>query len=382
MAFHAGNDTYLLKSDNALRTIWDAGGTDTLSAAGLGFGVTLDLHEAAFNRHGQHSTTAIAFGVTIERAVGSPFDDILIGNDAANRLDGGRGADRMIGGPGNDTYIVDRRGDVVEEGSDGGTDAVRSPISLALADNVERLTLLGSKAIGGRGNGLDNILVGNAGANRLFGGGGNDRLDGGLGVDSLFGGDGDDFLIVDSMRETVDGGPGHDKLVSRVGYDLARAAPAGVEELRLNGKKAKAGYGDAGDNVLIGSSADNTLSGRGGEDRLQGGLGADRLLGGPDSDTFVWQSRDERKDQITDLELGPGGDVMNVSAALRGYDPALDDPTDWVATSLTRTTLTLSIDPDGPGGALTFTALATAELPAVVPVDVATLIADGNLFLG
>ena len=48
----------------------------------------------------------IANGVTIENAAyAGSGNDMLIGNDVANILDGGAGADRMEGGGGDDSYV-------------------------------------------------------------------------------------------------------------------------------------------------------------------------------------------------------------------------------------------------------------------------------------
>jgi len=59
---------------------------------------------------------------------------------------------------------------------------------------VENLSLTGSTAINGTGNGLNNIITGNSAANSLSGGAGNDSLNGGEGIDTLIGGAGNDTL--------------------------------------------------------------------------------------------------------------------------------------------------------------------------------------------
>ena len=50
-----------------------------------------------------------------------------------------------------------------------------------LGANIENLTLTGTTAINGTGNRLDNILIGNSGANLLTGGAGNDTYVVGIG---------------------------------------------------------------------------------------------------------------------------------------------------------------------------------------------------------
>ena len=46
-------------------------------------------------------------GTLIERAIGSAFDDVLLGNDANNALKGGLGNDWIDGGKGTDTAVFD-----------------------------------------------------------------------------------------------------------------------------------------------------------------------------------------------------------------------------------------------------------------------------------
>ncbi|MGM0583658.1 MAG: Calx-beta domain-containing protein [Pseudomonadota bacterium] len=136
-------------------------------------------------------------------------DDFLYGGDGDDLLDGGEGADFMSGGSGSDIYRVDHAGDVVSEESvpgtdDGGTDYVVSTISWTLGAHFEKLELRGASDIDGAGNGLNNNVKGNDGANILFGGGGSDILYGYAGDDVLIGGDGKDYFF---------GGPGADTFV-------------------------------------------------------------------------------------------------------------------------------------------------------------------------
>src|SRR5205085_3010287 len=120
------------------------------------------------------ASASYALGANIERltligtgnitAVGNALANVLIGNVGNNTLSGGAGADTMIGGDGNDIYIVDDAGDVVSEVASQGTDTVQVGFSYTLGANVENLTLTGAAAINGTGNGLDNIITGNAAA--------------------------------------------------------------------------------------------------------------------------------------------------------------------------------------------------------------------------
>jgi Ca2+-binding RTX toxin-like protein len=66
-----------------------------------------------------------------------------------------------------------------------------------------------------RGGGGNDRLIGLAGADRLLGGPGNDTLVGGRGSDTLLGDTGDDEIVAeDGQRDTIDCGPGTDRVLS------------------------------------------------------------------------------------------------------------------------------------------------------------------------
>jgi len=211
--------------------------------------------------------------VSIEGIFSGSGNDILKGDANANYLNGGAGNDTMSGGAGNDTYVVDTAGDLVIELTNEGTDTVQASISYTLGANVENLTLIGSTAINGTGNGYNNVITGNDAAN---------RLDGGTGNDTMIGGGGDDIYIVDASGDIVTelANGGTDQVNSSVTYILT----SNVEYLVLTGTASIDGTGNSGDNQINGNAGDNRLSGGAGIDYLQGGAGNDYLDGGADFD--------------------------------------------------------------------------------------------------
>ncbi len=156
---------------------------------------------------------------------------------------------------------------------DEATDTVQSSLTYALGANVENLTLTGTAAINGTGNGLANLLVGNSSSNMLDGGAGNDMMQGGAG---------DDTYVVDCtgdvVRETSSGGS--DTVRSSVTWTLR----ANFENLTLTGSVAINGTGNILANLLVGNDDINILTGLAGNDTLQGGTGDDILNGGVGND--------------------------------------------------------------------------------------------------
>jgi serralysin len=300
LSFNTGNDSYTLGGGALMQTIWDAGGTDTITMAGAG---TLDLRQGQLFSIGG-VTYAIAYNTQIENGTGSAFADTIRGNELSNvlngqdgndqlfgnegddsltggngddTLDGGAGNDTLIdggggnntlkGGAGFDTYVVDNSAIVIVENPNEGVDTVQSPVSFVLsAANLENLTLLGSGNINGTGNLLENFILGNSGDNVIDGAGGLDTLMGGAGNDTYVAGN--FVVIIESPNEGID------TLQSSVSFIL----PANVENLTLTGAGNINGTGNSLANLILGNSGDNLLDGAGGLDTLSGGAGNDTYL--------------------------------------------------------------------------------------------------------
>ena len=147
---------------------------------------------------------------------GDGTTDHLLGNDGNDVLDGGKGNNTLTGGLGNDVYVIGAGTDTIQELTGEGTDEVRTSVNLTLGlaqfANIEILRLDGTAHLAATANGLNNLVIGNAGDNELdgaagndtmTGGDGNDGLIGGTGNDQMTGGKGNDFYFVDSVADKV-----------------------------------------------------------------------------------------------------------------------------------------------------------------------------------
>ncbi|WP_299296037.1 calcium-binding protein [uncultured Tateyamaria sp.] len=360
---------------------------DTVSYATSAEAVMVDL-SAFFGSGGDAEGDQI---FNIEHITGSAGDDVLTGDFAGNRIDGGAGADTMTGAMGDDTYTVDDADDMIVELESAGTDAVLASVTYVLGDNLETLTLTGTDDIDGAGNGLDNTVTGNAGNNGIFGGGGANVLAGGLGDDAyyasaadtvtedadagndtVYAAQNDSFTLADNVENLVlDGtadvsgtGNAGDNLIvgstntganTLIGLDgddtyrvdsgdiVVEQADGGsdtvvsdsdytlgdhVETLVLTGAMTANATGNSGDNTLIGNAGDNVLNGLGGDDALIGDGGNDTLNGGAGNDTLEASGTD-----TTTINGGAGDDHIQHTGLGGTFDGGADSDTLFMAGS-------------------------------------------------
>ncbi len=202
-------------------------------------------------RAGVYSSGAIwnVFDASTEGAMGSWFDDTLIGNDGDNFFLGNVGNDIILGGAGDDylrgeggdDWLDGGAGDDVLEGAASGVNVLIGGEGLDIVSyetgfftNIRDLWIDMTAGVyhdilswdvfdasieGVRGANANDTIFGNAGDNWLDGNGGNDALIGGLGNDRLIGGLGNDWLVGGEGDDWIMGGAGVDVLTGGAGAD-------------------------------------------------------------------------------------------------------------------------------------------------------------------
>ena len=268
--------------------------------------------------------------ISIEGLEGSPLNDTLGGNDAANIFWGGEGNDLIFGVGGSDTLIGGEGADTL----DGGAGFDFASYTNAASGLI--LFMGGGTFNSGEANGdahtsiegligsqFSDIIGGDAGNNELRGIGGNDFLFGRDGNDVMLGGDGNDVLS---------GGLGSDRLEGGSGIDVAsyRDATTGVmASMRNFGGTGDAEFDTyldieniwgsefndvlAGDNnagQVYGFAGNDSLSGLDGDDFFYGGTGSDTIVGGAGADSAFFLSWNDHVNQFGTPDPYEGGDVF------------------------------------------------------------------------
>lgn len=308
-------------------TIFDTGGTDTIEIVGGNESVTIDLSPddefgGAFIDVGTTITYFSGFGsvvgtrddsvfvspeTVIENITTAGGNDTVVGNAAANRIEGAAGNDKLDGADGSDFIIGGSGNDDISGGNgddfsfagagDEGDDTVKGNSG----DDVLGAGAGNDVIVGGDAqNGINPGSVDAAGSDTLFGGSGDDLLIGGAldlqsqtaiatgnGENLIWAGTGDDTLFGDDSDDILGGGIGDDAIEGYGGDDTIYG---GVGAATDNADTLSGGSGDdivfaaAGSDEVAGGSGNDTLFGGGQSDVIEGGSGNDVIWGGGGDD--------------------------------------------------------------------------------------------------
>jgi Ca2+-binding RTX toxin-like protein len=348
----AGND-HLISGEYESMDYLDGGaGNDVLESGGpstslfyqsAAGGIRVDLDERG------PQTIGGGEGVdTIPRfiyyAVGSQYDDVILGSRVGGAILGGPGNDRLevrikttfYGEAGDDTLVGSSATDTIDFAQGRSTyepDFARLPA--ATGGVVIDLHLTGPQ-VGGGGFGRDTLIsienvsgtffsdsiTGDEGANIIYGIGSRGLANALSGGDSLFGGGGDDLLVATGGAGSyLRGGEGNDDL--RGGGDMLgnqgndTLYGSGGRDWVVGGQDQDVLFGNDGDDIVYGNRGRDTLDAGAGNDTVRGGQDDDVVSGGAGND-FV--AGDLGNDTLTG---GTGADSFYTSAAA-GIDRVID----------------------------------------------------------
>ena len=326
-------------------------------------------------------------GEDIENIIGSPHDDVLIGNSpdplygqgprvepqGENVISGGGGDDLMDGGFGPDVYeggagfdavSYELRTERIVASIDGsandGSALDRNPVNND-SDQIKPASgdlgvedIIGGEAgdlLKGDDNPVGNVLLGGPGDDEIQGHGGNDQLGGDEGSDDLEGGEGGDVMEGGPDNDYLFGGFGNDAYDGGGGTDTADFSDATTPvRVSLNGEAddgrvaeregdlvhatIESLVGGLDDDILQANDGNGTIEGGGGNDLLDGGLGSDFLVGGycaPNADPNALRCADGVLDPASDPK---GNDTasyishpgpVSVNLAIPGGDGVADE---------------------------------------------------------
>jgi len=316
------NDTYFYTNDfdqidKSSQTLSDGAGLDTINAAAVSSSSVLNLNPGAQSTIDGRSVV-IAGGTIIENAFTGDGDDIVIGNAAANWINGGRGNDHIVGGDGSDQL----EGGLGDDTLDGG-----AGLNSMDGGGGDDIVIGGNDADIMSGGGGNDALYGYDGADRLDGGDGDDFLWGGAGADQISGGEGADVVRGDGGDDTISGGIGNDTLAGEGGNDVIDGGDGDDIASGGDGNDVVAGgngndtlNGNAGDDILRGNEGDDQLYGHAAADNLDGGSGNDFLWGGGDNDILTGGDGDDRIHGDLGDDTIVGGDGADMLVGEDGND--------------------------------------------------------------
>ena len=270
----------ILRGSGGLDTLYGGDGTNDIADYSQAAGqvvVNLTTNTASSDGDGGFDTLS-----GIESVVGSANNDQLTGDAGSNRLEGGGGTDTLIGAGGND----------VIDGGAGLSDTVDYSAALnsvnidleagqASQDGyLARDTVVNVENV--IGSDSDDIIAGNAQANRLEGRAGDDAIRATAGTDTVDGGDGSDTLDYSGLTGATD------VTVTLNGASAVTVTVGGAEkDSVLNIENL---VGSTGDDALGGDLFDNRLEGLEGADRFIASGGSDEMHGGAGSDTLDYST--------------------------------------------------------------------------------------------
>jgi len=284
------------------------GGQLTIQMSSAG---ALDLSQLVFtNWSGMPPSGVVGPGRGLVGIIGTAGADTIIGTGEIDSINGGAGADNLSGGVGDDTLESDGVNDVLDGGA--GDDMAKFNWSALSGDVVFDGGVFSV-------DGVDQSLTLSS-IERI-------HIVSGAGADLITGLGGADYVKVDGLNDTLDGGAGTDALE----IDLSAATQAltlSGASLLVNGvlsgsfssfESFKFQTGTGNDSISGGNLSDEIESGNG-NDTLDGGAGGDVLVSGDGDDTYIV---DNLLDEVYDI--GSGADTIQASVSWSLYSTGCEN---------------------------------------------------------
>lgn len=308
-----GTGRDVLHGGSGADTLIGGDGVDLIDYRGSSAAVTIDLFSGtASGGHAQGDRFE-----SVERIIGSTYDDTLTGDNGRNILHGGDGDDIIYGGAGNDVIVGGLGADTLDGGDGIDTLDFRGGetdvwVRLSFSDTVpgfvrstdrdvrsagleERDTIIGFENVKGS-EGIDQIL-GNSGDNRIWGNGGSDRLNGSSGNDYIRGGTGDDRVMGGAGDDVLYGDSGNDHIEGQQGDNIMR--------------------GNSGDDVFAFDLSPGVYDYPGGNPRWDG---ENRIFDSSGNDTILFYGLTE--EDLIFTPMGPDSSQMLITTSIVGGENA------------------------------------------------------------
>lgn len=252
---------------------------------------------------------------------GTPGDDILIGTNTTDRINGFAGNDTLEGGEGNDSLSGGRGSDILKGGAGDDT------YYYNLGDGADVIV---------DAEGINQIVLGPGLEASAMSVSQNMDINGERYLDLDFG-NGDVISIRDgemggiaSVRFADGGSLTYEALLQRLSHVDRSGTSVADTLVGTDGDDSLSGLagddtllGGDGDDILDGGSGDDALFGGAGDDILDGGTGNDALEGGAGTDTYrlaLGMGHDSVTDDGGILELGMGVAPVVLAHARTGDD--------------------------------------------------------------
>ena len=272
LSYGTGNDVYAFDPNTPFfRTIWDAGGTDTISVSNFTKACIIDLRQWHFSKITIESDStagynwnspppqptydgtdnlAVAYGSVIENAIGGSGNDTLIGNDANNRLDGGGGTDTSVYSSNRASHSITRTstGFNVSGGADG-TDTLINIERLQFSDRSVALDISGNA--GTTAKILGAVFGAASVSNMQYVGIGLSYLDGGMSYQDL---------MQLALNARLGAGFSHAAEVNLLYQNLAGVLPSAADLSYWVGRLTAGQFSQASLGVLAAEDSSNTIN--------------------------------------------------------------------------------------------------------------------------